>query len=60
MNQNQSFEEFTPPVACTPAKCTEDEDPDRLECRKCKRKVHYECSQLTTTVVPTANICDKL
>ena len=46
MSKNQPFEGATPPAACTPACCTDDEEEDRLQCRLCKRTVHYECTQL--------------
>ena len=46
MQENQPFEAASPPMACTTTKCTSREDEDRLQCRKCKRYVHYECTQL--------------
>ena len=46
MNKNQPFEAAAQPNSCTPSSCIDDEDLDRLECRKCKRSVHYECTQL--------------
>ena len=46
MKKNQPFEAASPPAACTTKKCTSEEDEDRLQCRKCKRYVHYECTQL--------------
>jgi len=46
MDKDQPFEAASPPQACTPSRCTEDEDLDRLTCKKCKRSVHYECTQL--------------
>ena len=46
MKKNQPFEGASPPAACTPKKCTSEEDEDQLQCRKCKRYVHYECTQL--------------
>ena len=46
MSENQPFEAATPPDACTPTRCTDDEEADRLQCRKCKRTIHYECTQL--------------
>ena len=47
MKRNQPFEVATPPAACTTRKCTSNEDEDQLQCRQCKRYVHYECSQLS-------------
>ena len=46
MKRNLPFEVATPPAACTTTKCTSNEDEDQLQCRQCKRYVHYECSQL--------------
>ena len=46
MKSYQPFEAATPSTACTATKCTSDKDEDRLQCRKCKRYVHYECTQL--------------
>ena len=31
---------------CEKSKCIEDEDTKKLNCKMCKRKVHYKCSQL--------------
>ena len=46
MQESQLFEAASPPMACTTTTCTNREDEDRLQCRKCKRYVHYECTQL--------------
>ena len=46
MDKDQPLEETLPPQICTPLRCTDDENLNRLECKKCKRSVHYECTQL--------------
>ena len=46
MKKNQPFEAASPPTACTSKKCTSEEDEDQLQCRQCKRFIHYECTQL--------------
>ena len=46
MKKNQPFEAVSPPTACTPKKCTSEKVEDKLQCRQCKRYVHYECTQL--------------
>ena len=46
INQKQPFEVAKQIQSCTLAACTDDDDQNRLKCRKCNRLVHYECSQL--------------
>lgn len=46
INQNQRIEAAKLTETCTLAGCVDDEDQNRLKCRKCGRLVHYECTQL--------------
>ena len=46
IHQKQPFEEANQNQTCTLTSCTDDDDQNRLKCRKCHRLVHYECTQL--------------
>lgn len=46
IHQKQPFEEANQNQTCSLTSCADDDDQNRLKCRKCHRLVHYECTQL--------------
>ena len=46
IHQKEPFEDANQHQTCSLTSCADDDDQNRLECRKCHRLVHYECTQL--------------